>query len=301
MSVTFQSVQTNAWATGTSSVVTKPTSLAVGDLMIARAVYRNGDGGGVINLPTGFTGIGTQDDGILDSDQLHSKLGYKVADSGDVAASNFTFNTTLGDTVINQCSVIRITGASPVAASFKYNGGSTDNSATPSIAAGVTPTDYGNGSLLLQFWFGRSNVSSVSTYAIATSNPTWTEGYDLADSTTRVSSMAYGSRSQVTATGSVSAAGGNATTDWGVQLLAIPAPFSFTIADSTTTTDNKIWSLTINSSETITLTDSETANKVFPVSNQDKNTVSVSNTDKNTISVVNTDKNTVVVINIQKS
>lgn len=71
---------------GTSVVIPKPADLAVGDLMLA---FVSSDGLTTTTLSTGFTLIlNTQRDGTLDC-TLNSS--WKIADAGDVAASNFTF------------------------------------------------------------------------------------------------------------------------------------------------------------------------------------------------------------------
>ena len=92
MAITYQSIQSNDASSGTTVVVTKPVSLAVGDVMIASANSSNNAG---ITLPSGFS---TVESGGLDS--VRSFItGYKVATAGDVAAANFTFTagSSLGD------------------------------------------------------------------------------------------------------------------------------------------------------------------------------------------------------------
>lgn len=220
----FASSQVTTWATDTSRVVTKPVSLAVGDLLVAQYILD----GTVSTVPSGFT---------LKDSQLNvftSAIYYKIADSGDVAATNFTFTST--GSVFQFCSMTRITGASSTGASYVYGEGTTNDTATPSVTAGVTPKDYGDSVLLLQYWFGSTSVASIATYAIATSNPSWTEAYDV-NSGNYDAAMAYGTRPQVTATGNISCAGGTGSSDWVGQLLAIPAPHLYTLAETSTTTE----------------------------------------------------------------
>lgn len=267
----FQSVQTTTWHTSSSTVVTKPANLAVGDLMIAVHIASNHNA-----LPSGFTSLGTQSDSVT---TYGSKIAYKIADSSDVAASNFTFTTTGSE--LQMGAIARITGASATASYYKYNGASTTNTATPSVAAGVTPHNNGESNLLMMFWYCTTTTTAIAGYAIATSDPSWTEGYDLANSTTENAGMAYATRSQVTATGNISATGGGVNSDWAGQLISIPAPFNFSIADSVTVTDAKVISLSILVQEALTLTDTLVSTVQLAWSNVAKNVSSWFNVDKN--------------------
>lgn len=239
----FQSSQTTTWATTTTRVVTKPTGLAVGDLMIAQYVLD----GTVSSAPSGFT--------LKDSqlNVLTSAIYYKIADSGDVAASDFTFTSTAS--VLQFASITRITGASTIGVAYMYGEGTANDTSTPSIAAGVTPKSYGDSVLLLQFWFGTPAITSISTYAIATSNPSWTEAYDVTNGANYTASMAYGTRPELTATGNISCAGGDASTDWIGQLLAIPVPSTFTFSETATLTESFPNTVLVNIAETASLTE----------------------------------------------
>jgi len=86
MAITYQSIESNTANSGTTVVVTKPVGLAVGDVMIASAILGNTGG---IDLPSGFS----IEETMLVGGNRRISTGYKVATSGDVAASNFTFTT----------------------------------------------------------------------------------------------------------------------------------------------------------------------------------------------------------------
>jgi len=92
MAITYQSIQSNNASSGTTVIVTKPVSLAVGDVMIASANSSNNAG---ISLPSGFTVVRS---GTIDGVRSFTTA-YKVATAGDVAAADFTFtaNSSLGD------------------------------------------------------------------------------------------------------------------------------------------------------------------------------------------------------------
>lgn len=275
----LQSTQVSTLANvahGASVSVTKPTSLAVGDLMIACAVSNLG----VLTLPSGFVSLGTQGDGVVDSGQMVSELAWKIADSSDVAASTFAFSNNSGVSRLSFAAISRITGASAASVSYMYGEGSATNTSTPSIAAGVTPKDYGDSVLLIMYWVARTASTATASYAIGTSNPSWSEGYDVASGSGENVSMAYATRPELTATGNVSCAGGGGTTDWGVQLLAIPAPLRATVTETVTLTESKILSMSQLVSETATLTESVDADTQRQWTNTSKNNASWVNTDK---------------------
>lgn len=85
MAIAVASVTTNAMGVG--GVFAKPTGLAVGDTMLAIMVAE-----GTQNLasPAGWTTVGDSDTATYTKTRAFSK----VADSSDVAASNFTFTGT---------------------------------------------------------------------------------------------------------------------------------------------------------------------------------------------------------------
>lgn len=220
----LESTANTGWRSSASDVtITKPSGLAVGDLLLAMATGV----GNVLNAaPTGFTLITNQTDGAA---SLKSTLSYKIADSADVSATDFTFP---GVAVNHIWSLTRISGNSQSAESYKFNSGAASNTGTPSIAATITPKSYGDSTLLLQYWCSSTGTSDVTTYAIATSNPSWTEGYDVDSTNQQRVSMASAARPEVTATGNVSCAGGGGTTDWGVIIISIPVTYTATGSDT---------------------------------------------------------------------
>lgn len=262
--IAHQSTNHSGWTTGTSSVATKPANLAVNDLLISFFFVQSAS---TQTLPTGFTVLGTR--GTL-------KVGYKFADSGDVAASNFT--CTNGSSTRMFSSISRITGASTLAGAFAYNDGFQNATATPSVAAGVTPPLTRANCLIMQFWNQDATTGSTSNFAIATSNPTWAEAYDVADSTTYTMAMGYASRPQTTATGNVSVTGSGATS-WIVQTIAIADALNFTIAESITLTEAHKQDISLNVNESTTLSEVWDIEQQKWV-NQTKNTGTWTNQDK---------------------
>lgn len=188
MAVAYASHNTDT-SLGTSPVVTKPTGLAVGDLMIAGIMVVDG---GTASTPSNWALQETDNVG-----QLALYIFTKFADSSDVAASNFTFTT-------DQAafgSLFRITGATEIDVSTSVTFG--NNSSTTKTAAGVTPT---LGNLLYMIFAGGTDgvaAPSFSNYAMATSNPSWSEAFDF-NSGIAGFGAAYATRSASTATGNYS-------------------------------------------------------------------------------------------------
>lgn len=264
---TYQSTQTTTWATaGSSVVITKPVGLLEGELLIARITTNNGL---TVSGLSGFTSFGSQ---IADS--YETFILYKYADSGDVAASNFTF--TISNSGSNKMgSLTRISNADALASNLKYAGNAVSNSISPSFA-GVTPTNHADDILLLQFWNAEDGASGgsplFSAYAIATSNPSWTEEYELTTSTDNdgTASMAYATRPQVTATGNFSATASQSGDITG-QIVVISIPWSTTIAETVTLTEATKGNLTGLTQETVTLTETVTTEKPQTWSYPNKN------------------------------
>jgi hypothetical protein len=172
---TVQSVQTNAVTTADSITITKPTSLAVGDMMLAIIQSYDGSTG---TMPADETGWTTVTSVTGDNPSLNCKVYSKIADSGDTAASNFTFDCDpgVGETMDNiQGAIYRIT--SSTTAIVRASGADTETSTTtPSYAVSVVKL---NGSVIVGVVSSRGSVT-VSGYTINGTNPTWTERYDNA-------------------------------------------------------------------------------------------------------------------------
>lgn len=243
MAVAYASIENSAWQSSSSSVVTKPSGLAVGDIMLGYCA-----GNSLTSFPSGFTTIGSTSAG---GNNYQTFLGWKVADSGDVAASNFTF--TFSGSQTNLCALIRITGASIGASTIISSGALASNTGTPSIT-GITPFSRGN-NLLFQLWHGSDSVPSIASYAIATDNPSWTEILDSSIGSTTGVGIAWASRSQVTATGNFSCAAGNGLTDWGGWLVSFTPSLDLSVSESVTMTDGVKNNLGITIRETVALTD----------------------------------------------
>ncbi len=269
MAVAVASHATAYSSSGTSLVISKPSDLAVGDLMLAQ--IRNDDGGNGITLPSGWTSLSSTFN-PFNFVYLH----YKYATSGDVAASNFTW--TASNSTIMAGGIIRVTSPSPLIGSVFLAGGQS-NSATPSISTGVTPTRAD--SLIVQFWFYQSNSNdSLGGYAIATSNPTWTEQYDVAMEADAGMTCAWAVRPQTTSTGAWSATGGTASSDYNTFLVSINEQFTIDITESVTLTESYLNNVGISVEESVTLTEDVDITKQRMYTNTDKSSTTWINQNK---------------------
>jgi hypothetical protein len=187
--------------TTTELTLTKPTGTADGNLLVA-----------CIASSTNFTVSAAPSGWTLDEDAKGQTPGiivyWKIA-SSEGASWTWTF----GDTETSAGFVFRISGHDP---STPITDSKQDTAALESAVydtADVDPVRANN--LLIFIIAGGANSSGVSGYAIATSNPTWTEQFDtnLAGGGIRFA-IATAPRPETTATGDFSATvtnGGDST------------------------------------------------------------------------------------------
>lgn len=274
MALVVESIASSGWSTGTSWVTPKPTGLAVGDYMILLGAIPNGS----ITAPSGFSAISTGE--VAASGGAKRLMSYyKLADSGDVAASNFT--TTNGSSAYGNVAILRVSGIFAPVSKWSWAGTGTTNTTSPSLNASITPSNRPN-NLIIQFWCASQTVTALSGYAMATSNPSWTEILDSYDVTADdVIGIAYATRTEQTATGNVSVtgAGASGTSDWTVIQIAI-APADFTITESTTLTESYRYSFARVVRDTVSLVEDITSGLVTLWTNTAKNVSSWINQDK---------------------
>src|SRR5574343_1803581 len=187
MAVTYNSTQEDGSTSTTSVVITKPTSTAEGDLLLAQIIIS--DNSLTITAPSGWTLINS----ISVSVNQKSSIYYKLATNSE--GSNYTWSW--GSAVQAKGYISRFTGHLPSAPINTSNGTSDTSSSTTLTQSGITPTTE---NCMLVFFTSNSNSRTVSNYAIATSNPTWTERYDGGASLAS-GSMATAIRPETTSTG----------------------------------------------------------------------------------------------------
>lgn len=199
MAITVGNTQT-AFFTAGNLIVTKPTGLAVGDTMLL-GLQDTDDGG----TTSGFTKITSQ----VQSGAFYLAAYWKIANSSDVAATNFTITQFSGTST---CSMTRIssTAATP---SDQFSGAQTNT--TNLSTTTITPT-VGNSLLCILTGHLGGSTRTVSGYASANNNPTWTEAADfdhLFSSTFMGLSLATGPYTPTTATGAMTATVSGAITN----------------------------------------------------------------------------------------
>jgi hypothetical protein len=222
MSTTLASKATASSSDG-NVTVTKPSGLSVGDLMIAGvSAQTSSDAANDWNTPTNWTelvGLGAG------SNEPLMSVFAKIADSSDVAASNFAF-TSAGTTDNAIGTLFRITGTNgfaSIAINIRSSGATNGSpTTTPSISGVTTIADN---SLLLIITSAEKTDGDIdySAYAVANSNPTWTEEYDINNEPSGIANnMAVASAQYATAgaTGNVTVTT-NESTQHALALIAI--------------------------------------------------------------------------------
>ena len=170
MAITVENVQTATETTSYDLVITKPTGLAEGDLLVAVIASA-----GSMGTPAGWTVRATVNQCDVFS---------KVADAGDVAASNFTFTATGSFGHIG--ALYRISGFAPTTPGFYEETGSDtilNNGSTTTLSTACSITPVSNESLVIMAahtW--RDNDSDYATFAdwalTGGTSPTFTERID---------------------------------------------------------------------------------------------------------------------------
>ena len=261
MSALYQSISTGTASNGGSGAVTdvivaKPSGLAIGDLMVAFI-----DGAGGSSTTYSCSGWTADSSYTLVSTGLgvSATILYKTADSGDVAASTFTFTAALGQAVLVGA-IMRITQGNTVTPIFAIAGDVNNASNTPSYSNAIVP----EANDLLIMYVAGYGFTSTSGYAIATSNPTWTERVDLTENTSNAGlvniAIATATRSQSTNTGnaSVSLVGSGRT---GCVLIAIKSTVIINVSDTVTMTDTLSRMCKKFFTEVLTMTDTLVSTK----------------------------------------
>lgn len=158
-----------------SMAITKPTGLAVGELMVA-FIHSESI---VTGAPSGWT----DEENSYESGYPAIRMYSKVADSTDVAASTFTW--TFGSSFDNWGSIFRISGQTTNWKAFSDSGSDSSHSSqyndpdyTSTHSTSLTPTI--DKTLLLVSYNGTHGKNSTSFDLTGGTNPVWTEEYDVA-------------------------------------------------------------------------------------------------------------------------
>ena len=178
MALVVESTSSASVSNSDSVTVTKPTGVAVGDLLLIAA------SGYDLDLPacSGFT-VAISKTTTLGSDMSIALL-YRIADASDVSASNYSV-TLAGAATSGVVGMMRISGwpaGNPVYSSASGEG--TGDPVTASGASGLSVTRVSQQLLLILNGFKTSvdanSNASFSNYTVTSSdaNPSWTEVVD---------------------------------------------------------------------------------------------------------------------------
>jgi hypothetical protein len=199
MDVAYRDSTINIWSDSLSREVTTPAGVVSGDLLIMYAAVF--DTGPVISTPSGWT--------LLDSTNTSPTqpvyIFYKIATGSEPAS--YTLTRDGNSNWVWGAILVAVSGGPFTSANIEGHTLRVNQSTTTATGNAVTPTSS-PGSLLLFFV---TNVSSggISTYAVATNNPTWTERQDSAinggGSGSICMSLATAVRDLITSTGAATA------------------------------------------------------------------------------------------------
>lgn len=173
----IESYSAGAYAVdGASCVVTKPTGLAEGNFMIASAASHRDSSGTIptITPPAGWSTYTSYDGETF----ARIYTFYKTADSGDVAASNFTFTSSGGAGSRIIVGIARVSGAVSITGSAT---GISSSTATPSFSVSLDTT-YNDVLVFYQIMGRDPTVGTYSAYTTSGTNPTWTEQMEVTNS-----------------------------------------------------------------------------------------------------------------------
>lgn len=247
MAIALASHQSNGTTAGTTITVTKPTSTASGDLLIAHLVVQ--DATASWTGLDGFTSIAQ-----VQGSGMASRICYKVATGSEPDPFTFTVDAN-GSGDAKLATVSRITGARKnTSLVISANSGQANSTSTTVTATTVTPVEANS---LLMFFACNGDSKTHSGYAIATSNPSWTEIVEGTQSTLSHAS-AYALRPEITATGSGTATLSATAANIGQMIVVSEMP-TFTTLDTVSGTDTFLGNLGLLIANTITATDTITS------------------------------------------
>ncbi len=183
MALAVASTSTASTNNADNVVVTKPTGVAVGDLLLIAVPGLGGATATCSGFSTAINDFADFSGGLQD---LSLTLLYRIADSSDVSASNYTVDPGISAQDSGAVAMLRVTGwtsGNPLWASAG-DGSSQDAASFTINPTGLSITRPGACLLLMLNLFG-SNDSPYSTaifsgYSVTSgvSNPTWTEVID---------------------------------------------------------------------------------------------------------------------------
>ena len=207
----------------------KPSGTQAGDLLVAQIVV-NGSAGDSTNIST-LSGW-TQIQKTIDANTPCMGTYYKVAGASEPSDYTWTITNPSNTSLIN---ITRIIGASTTAPLITSSAQFNNTASTTATGATITPTTANS---LLLFYVGTR--AAVSAYAIATSNPTWTEQFDtspIGGAGGIMGALATATRPETTATGAATATIAD-TVRSAVHMIAILVNPDPTVSDTVVSSEN---------------------------------------------------------------
>lgn len=171
MAVAYATSASQAGENTNTLTITKPASLATGDLMVAFVLNR---GSAAWDTPSGWTAKGA-----TSISNNRGAMFVKVATAGDVAASDFSFTFSGGGTSESVGWIMRLTGTftdtNNITAFTSATDASPDSGDIFVFTTSLTP--IANAFLVIGCGSEASVAANTTaaTASVATSNPTWTE------------------------------------------------------------------------------------------------------------------------------
>lgn len=175
MAIVVESSSSAGFTLATSITIPKPTGLAVGDLMVCYVGLINGTSVANFSTLSGWTEKSDYTGGSGTTNVIGCQV--KIADAGDVAASNFTFTANASGRIGGV--ILRISGHAPNAYSATTTNALSSATSTPSGTVSLTPL-YDDSLIILGFLGGAADgTGSISGYTINGTNPIFTEYLDI--------------------------------------------------------------------------------------------------------------------------
>lgn len=255
MAIAYQSYNQTTEATSSSTiVVTKPTGLSSGNLMVAQVSFVQPVGGG-INVTAEADWVTVERKSTpTESNGLTCYIFYKIADTDDASASNFTFTFSNTISARRTASVMRFSGqkaTTPITIDVSASSGGSGATITVGTSTPPSANCYA-----LFFTTTAGNALTVSNQAFATDNPSWTELYDTGTTTLNVA-FAYALRNASSATGNATATiSDGAGYDWVGNVAFINTePTTSTISETVSLTETIPQTIKSFFLDTLTLTE----------------------------------------------
>ena len=218
MAVVVESTTVNTFSAVTTVTLTKPTGLAVDDLMVAAICFTDDIAVATITTPAGWTLVDTT--GELGIDAFRHSTYYKLADSGDVAASNFSFVAATGNPNAGAGVLLRVSGVRTDtqldSSEIEVQNNVTDPQFTLALTAGQDNVLY-----VIALASKDNGATNIASPTIDGTNPTWVEHLDDVATDEGDNVSFYVASAVVTTTGAITTldttpTGTGTSTDWGL-------------------------------------------------------------------------------------